>query len=614
MVSEPRQIILSARGIHKRFAATHALKGVDFDLRAGEIHALIGANGAGKSTFARVMSGLHRADSGDIHVCGKPVDFKLPKEAMDAGVTMVTQETSLAKDLTALENIFLPELGKPGRLNWRALRRRADALISDLMIDVRFGLDDEASALSMANRQIVEILKVLALDSRIIFLDEPTTSLSPYECDRLLELTQRLAAKGHGLVLVTHRMEEIFNFTDRLTVLREGSLVAANVETSGITSNELIRLMVGRELQNVYSEREQPAEPARDMAFELNNLEVGSIVKDVSFKVAEGEILGLGGLIGAGRTETVEAIFGLRARNAGEMFLFGKPFSPNRPGDAIDAGIGFVGEDRRRLGLVPDFDVHENLMLVHLGQQKGIWPNYRQVEERAVAVAQGLGLNPQRLRDPDILKFSGGMQQKIILARWLLAKPRLLILDEPTRGVDIETRASIYKALRGIAADGAAIILISSDFEELLGISNRITVISDGRSVSDIPAAYLDIERLTMLAAPRSSAGQIGGVLQMLADRYHAAAIWLHQDADRIFCFESAAHPDAPGSMQRGMFADRQTFESSRSSGTIRSVMVQIAGKRGQNLGAVQLSAHAGQPLPAEADLSEVLRQTLDPR
>jgi ABC-type sugar transport system ATPase subunit len=610
---ESQQVVLSARGVHKRFVATHALKGVDFDLRVGEIHALIGANGAGKSTFARVMAGLLSPDSGEIRIAGELVHFAAPRDAMDAGITMVTQETSLAKDLTALENIFLPELGKSGRLNWRGLRRRARDLISDLMIDVGFSLEDEVSSLSMANRQIVEILKVLALNSHIIFLDEPTTSLSPHECDLLLELTRRLAARGHALVLVTHRMEEIFNFTDRLTVLREGNLVAANVETGAINSNELIRMMVGRELQDVYSERERPTERSSRTAFEVKNLRVGKIVKDVSFSVAEGEILGLGGLIGAGRTESVETIFGLTLRDAGEMFLYEKPFNPTQPSEAIAAGVGFVGEDRRRLGLVPDFGVFENLMLVHLGRQEGLFPHYGARERAAIRVVQELGLNPNRLRDTDILKFSGGMQQKIIIARWLLEQPRLLILDEPTRGVDIETRASIYKALRRIAAEGTAIILVSSDFEELLGISNRVTVVSDGRSVSDIPAPYLDIERLTMLAAPRSSAGQIGGVLQVLASRHHASAIWLHQDDDKVFCFESAAHPEAPISLERGGYADRRTFETEDANPGAKWLQTPVVGKRGQSLGFVRLTVSSDRALPTTEEVVRTLQESLHP-
>lgn len=600
--------LLQARGITKRFGATQALAGVDFELRAGEIHALIGANGAGKSTLSRILAGLQRSDSGTIEVQGQTVDFSGPKDAMRAGVTLVTQETSLAPHMTALENIFLPKLAQPGRLNRREQRKRAEELIDQLGIPMGFSLDEEVSFLSMANRQLVEIMRVLALDSKIIFLDEPTTSLSPYECDRLLELTRRLAGEGHGLVLVTHRMEEIFNFTDRMTVLREGKLVAANVETAATDANSLIRMMVGRELQDVYSERERSISTEAPVVLRVENLKVGEIVRDVSFSVHRGEILGLGGLVGAGRTETIEAVFGLVASDAGSMQLFDRPYAPLSPRDAISAGVGFVGEDRRRHGLIPDFSVIENLMLVQLSMQKSIGVDYQSIRGRAEETVRNLGLDPVRLNDPDILKFSGGMQQKIIMARWLLAKPRLLILDEPTRGVDIETRASIYKALRDIAASGTAVIVVSSDFEELLGLSNRIVVISDGRNVADVPAIYLDVERLTMLAAPRSSAGQIGALLQDLADSHQGVALWLHEEEDRIFCLDSAHHQGVQSPLSRGEFA--MTTTDSLIAGN-PAVIAPVRGKRGQSVGRLLLITGDPDLLPTESELGRSIEVAL---
>ncbi|MDQ0393081.1 sugar ABC transporter ATP-binding protein [Labrys monachus] len=615
--AETSGALLSARGIEKRFGATRALRGVDFELRVGEVHALVGANGAGKSTLSRVIAGMIRPDAGSLSVLGREIAPANPRDALEAGIAMVTQETSLAPDLTAIENVFLPELGRSGRLDWRRLRQRAGALIDDLKIVMQFSLDTRVSDLSMANRQIVEILRVLALDSRVILLDEPTTSLSPYECDRLLELTQRLAHKGHGLVLVTHRMEEIFSFTDRLTVLREGSLVASSVETGSIDGPELIRLMVGRELRDVYAGQGRVGGGFAKTAFRALNLRVGNAVRDVSLHVGEGEILGLGGLVGAGRTEAAEAIFGLVPRRAGEMELFGRSFDPRSPIDAIRAGLGFVGEDRRQHGLVPHFSVRENLMLVHLSLQKEIGLSYGKVEKQAIAVVESLGLKAARLADANILKFSGGMQQKIILARWLLAKPKLLILDEPTRGVDIETRASIYKALRASAAAGMAIILISSDFEELLGLSDRVVVLSDGRSVAEVPAAYLDIERLTMLAAPRSSAGQIGQLLRQLAERYDACAVWIHRDADHIFCFDSASRPGVPPTLERGAFAragDTPFADGATPpTGDPACMLVPILGKRGQGLGFIGLTVPPPRRLPQAAELAGLIRQALHP-
>ena len=601
--------LLRARKIEKSFGATRALRGVDFDLNGGEIHALVGANGAGKSTLARTIAGLQRPDGGMIELNGHPISFDTPRDAIRAGVTMVTQETSLATHLTVLENIFLPELAKPGRIDWRRLRDRADTLIAELSIEMHFSLSDEVGRLSMANRQIVEILKVLALDSQIIFLDEPTTSLSPYECNQLLELAQRLASRGHGLILVTHRMEEILNFTDRLTVLREGELVTANVQTASIDGDALIRMMVGREIQDIYSRRDQPVKTTSSVAFRAENLAVGQRVRDVSFSVNQGEIVGLGGLVGAGRTEALESVFGLTGHSAGTMELFGEPYAPKHSRDAIIAGIGFVGEDRRRFGLIPDFNVRENLLLVHMAMQRGFRLNYRQMRQRAEEVVQSLGLDPERLNDEDILGFSGGMQQKIILARWLLAKPRLLILDEPTRGVDIETRSSIYKALRALVADGVAILIISSDFEELLGIADRVVVISDGRSIADVPVAYLDIERLTMLAAPRTSSGQIGELLQTLADRYKAAAMWIHQDTDAVFCFDSAAHPDAPSVLTKGTHINPSAdFANDKLSNV---VTVPLTGNRNHGLGKIALTFREGCVPPTSAELLATVQTVL---
>lgn len=607
--AKTHQALMSASGVQKRFAGTHALKGVDFSLKQGEVHALIGANGAGKSTLSRILAGLMTPDSGEIFLNGQKVRFSAPREAMDAGVTLVTQETSLAPHLSALENIFLPELRNPGSLNWRKLRGRAEQLIDELGLEVGFSLDDETRDLSMANRQVVEILKVLAQNSKVIFLDEPTTSLSPFECDRLLALCKTLASKGHGLVLVTHRMEEIFSFTDRLTVLREGNLIKGGVETASLSSDDLIQLMVGRQLHDLYASGALPSVRKAATVFAAERLQVGNVVRDVSFSVQEGEILGLGGLVGAGRTETVEAIFGLRPLASGKMTFRGEPFSPRNPKDAIRAGMGFIGEDRRRQGLIPDVDVRENLLLVHLSLSDGMLASYSNVMDRATQVSEQLGLSPARLRDPDILKFSGGMQQKVIIARWLLSKPDLLILDEPTRGVDIETRSSIYKALREIASQGSAVIVVSSDFEELLGISDRVIVLSDGRSVAEAQAADLSVESLTMIAAPRSSAEMVHQLLVDTAQRFQSSVAWVHKDGDNWFCFESAAPGDAQPDLTRGRFyavSDPAAPDPARG-----WILAPLSGRHGQDLGLIALQANDPGRAPTEDELQDHIRHIL---
>lgn len=603
-------LLLTAQGIEKRFGSMRALKGVDFSLNHREVHAIVGANGAGKSTLMRAIAGMHRIDSGSLTVDGREVHFSSPRDAIAAGVSMVTQETSLAPHLSVLENIFLPEFAKPGRLNWANNRRQAIALIDELQISVGFSLDDEVGRLSMANRQLVEILKVLALDSKVIFLDEPTTSLSPYECDKLLELTRKLAERGHSLVLVTHRMEEIFAATDRLTVLREGATVVGGIRTDSIDANELIRLMVGRELSNIYAHHEtRPIRTTRKI-LQVEGLSAGPMVKDVSFDIAAGEIVGLGGLVGAGRTETVEAIFGLRPVERGSIKFAGEAFSPRSPLESIRSGIGFIGEDRRTQGLIPDFTVRENLMLVQLSLQNHQLVDYKKSEARAHEVVRRLGLNLSRLNDANILKFSGGMQQKIIIARWLLASPRLLILDEPTRGVDIETRSTIYKALRELSDEGTAILVISSDFEELLGLSDRVVVLSDGRSVADVPVACLNTQRLTMLSAPRRSAHLIGAMLTRIAQQFNASCMWLHYDDDYVFCLDSAHSEPVAGMLQKGdFFPFSATVISQPENANI--TIATMRGKQGQAMGAIVLLTNDPAKLPLASELDRIVHHSL---
>ncbi|OYR22865.1 heme ABC exporter, ATP-binding protein CcmA [Brucella pseudogrignonensis] len=603
-------LLLTAQGIEKRFGAMRALKGVDFALNRHEVHAIVGANGAGKSTLMRAIAGMHRIDSGSLTVDGREVRFFSPGDAIAAGVSMVTQETSLAPHLSVLENIFLPELAKPGRLNWSSNRQQAIALIDELQISVGFSLDDEVGRLSMANRQLVEILKVLALNSKVIFLDEPTTSLSPYECDKLLELTRKLAARGHSLVLVTHRMEEIFAATDRLTVLREGMTVVGGIKTDSIDANELIRLMVGRELSNIYAHHETRPIQATKKVLEVEGLSAGPMVKDVSFDIAAGEIVGLGGLVGAGRTETVEAIFGLRSVERGKISFSGEAFSPRSPLDSIRSGIGFIGEDRRTQGLIPDFSVRENLMLVQLSLQTQQLLGYKKYEAQAHEVVSRLGLNLSRLNDANILKFSGGMQQKIIIARWLLACPKLLILDEPTRGVDIETRSTIYKALRELADEGTAILVISSDFEELLGLSDRVVVLSDGRSVADVPVSCLDTQRLTMLSAPRRSAHLIGAMLARIAQQFNVNCMWLQHDDDYVFCLESAHSEQVAGMLKKGDFCPFADTVLSQSENA-HTCVATVRGKQGQAMGAIVLLTSDPTKLPLSSELDSIIHHSI---
>ncbi len=384
------QALLSLTGITKRYGTAYALSDAAFELAAGEVHALVGANGAGKSTLSRVISGHVRPDGGEMLLEGRAVQHGGTRDAIRAGIWMVTQETSLAPDLSVLENIMLPRLGMPGRLNWQKMRREGEALLRELGQEAAFELDTPVSLLSIGQRQLVEILKALALDSRIIIFDEPTASLSPLETELLFDVMRALVARGRGLIFVSHRMEEIFGITDRVTVLREGCTVAKALPTRGLDGSALIRLMVGEELSNLYARRD-PALVRRasgDPLLRVRNLACPPFVRDVSFDVRAGEIVGLAGLVGAGRSETLETIFGLRQASAGSVTLAGHPFHPKTPVEAIRAGVGLIPEDRRRQGIVPDFNVRENLLLGHLGRHAGMGLAYDS-SDRSCAHALG---------------------------------------------------------------------------------------------------------------------------------------------------------------------------------------------------------------------------------
>jgi ABC-type sugar transport system ATPase subunit len=627
-MTDPATPLLEARAISKSFGQTRALVDARLSLRPGVTHALLGANGAGKSTLSRVISGHVRRDTGEIVYRGQPLDARSPREALDAGIAMVMQETSLAPDLSVLENIFLPDLGRPGWLSRPALRRRAGEILADLGQEHVLPLDAEARDLSAAQRQLVEIAKALALKANLIIFDEPTASLSPSEVERLFDVIARLESAQCAIVFVSHRLEEVFAISEEITVMREGRTVAASQPTSSLNQTELIRLMVGRDIGSIYATSGAPAEERAAPILSVRALRAPPLVRDVSFDLHRGEILGLGGLVGAGRSETVETLFGLRPRLGGEVKFEGRPFAPRAPAQAIRAGIGFVAEDRRRQSIVPDLSVRENLLLGHLGAHRGFGLGYGRLDRKIAELMRRLELPSERLGDPNLLNFSGGMQQKIIIARWLLLEPKVLILDEPTKGVDIGTRASIYAILRDIAAKGAAILIVSSEFEELLGLADRVIVISDGASIADMPSAYLDEEKLTLMAAPRTSMERNRRLLQELADQCDGAAFWAILDEERAFCLNAAtANTGADPSLRAGaaprfeetpigtaLKARAPDFVADPASG-LKSLVVDVRSHRGHELGSIGVVVRPdASPPPAEAmrlAIQERFRATL---
>lgn len=602
-----RRIDLAARHIGKRFGSTQALSDASLEVSSGEVHGLLGANGAGKSTLSRIISGHIARDAGELSYGGRDLSPRKARDALDAGIALVAQETSLAPDLSVLENIFLPELGRPGRLSHRDMRQRAHVILRRLGHDQALPLDLEVRQLSAAQRQLVEIAKALALNAHLMIFDEPTASLSPIEVERLFDILARLRSQGHALIFVSHRLEEVFAITDRVTIMREGRTVAANLATAELTQAEIIRHMVGRDLGIIHDRTALTAPPDdAPTVLEVRSLRALPIVRDISFSVRKGEILGLGGLVGAGRSEAMEALFGLRRRDGGMVLMDGHEVALRRPVDAIRSGIGFVPEDRRAQNIVPDLSVRENLMLAHLACHRGFGRGYHAQQARVAALIRSLDLPTDRM-DASLLTFSGGMQQKIIIARWLLIEPRLLILDEPTKGVDIGTRASIYGLLRQIAQQGVAIIVISSDFEELLGLCHRVVVVSDGMSIANLPAEILTEEKLTLLAAPRTSTRANRALLQELAQDYGACAFWtlLDETEGSVICLGESRAASAPdiglraGEARRidtlpisHALSQRGAAAVDQPGSGLRTLIAPLRSARGHDLGWIGLTVH----------------------
>ncbi len=539
--------MLTTQGIIKRFGAVTVLNGIDFELQSGEVHALFGANGAGKSTLSKLIAGHLQPNGGQITLNGRACNFRSPREALEAGVAMVMQETSLAPDLPVFENVFLPLYGSKGRARFAELRQKTSEILAQLGVGDEIDPQDRTGDLSAAHRQLVEIARALALNAKVIIFDEPTTSLSPSETSKLFAVMGRLRTEGRAMIFVSHRLEELFTITDRVTVLRDGGVAANGARTADLTQAELIRLMIGRDVESVPRDSVGEGPDKGEAVLDVINLQAGPLVRDVSFTLHKGEILGLGGLVGAGRSETLEAIFGLRAIQHGEVHFHGKPFRAKYPLDAIRAGFGYLAEDRRAQSILPDLSVRENLLVAALSAQRSSWIRYESFRERAAQLAIKLDLPPHRLDDESMFSFSGGMQQKVLLMRLLLLEPDVLLLDEPTKGIDIGARTAIYKLLRAVAAEGVSVLVVSSDFQELIDLCDRVVPISDGCSIGAVPAAMLDEEKLLMLAAPRSSMADQRAWIDRMASTYGAAVFWAIVDAESLICL--AASPDSAATL-----------------------------------------------------------------
>ena len=490
--------ILQLRALGKLFAGVPALSDVGFDVASGSVHGIMGENGAGKSTLMKILSGIERADAGEVLYEGRAVAFTNPREAMAMGICIVHQELNLVPSMTVAENLFL---GSEPRwagllLDRRALNAEATALLTGLGI----ALDPatRVDALSSALRQLVEIAKALARNPRVLILDEPTSSLSNAETEILYGLVARLKRAGVTILYISHRMREIFTLCDAVTVLRDGRHISTRpiAETS---HDEVVRQMVGRELLQAQKVHRSHADAAT--VLEVEGLSRPGRYQDISFSVRRGEIVGIAGLIGAGRSDVADGIFAAEPPHAGQIRLDGRPLNARRPAEAMAAGIALVPEDRKLQGLVLDHSVAENMTLAVL-RRLAFGPFRRRGAERGVVERYCRRLSV-KARSPDqtVGTLSGGNQQKVLLAKWLATQPKLLIVDEPTRGVDVGTKAEVYALMEELAGDGLAILIISSDMPELLAVSDRILVMREGRLVGEIAGRDATEHQIMKMAA-----------------------------------------------------------------------------------------------------------------
>ncbi len=485
--------VAELRGITKRFGGVAALKGVDFDLRAGEVHALLGENGAGKSTLMRVLGGETPRNSGEILVDGQQVHFAGPKQAAERGIAIIHQEMALAPDLSVAENIFLGKL--PGAIAWPSLRRRAAALIARL----GFAIDPAAivSELSVAHQQVVEIAKVLSRNARIIVFDEPTAVLAVRDAERLLAIIDGLRRDGVGIVYISHRLDEVFRIADRMTIMKDGASVRT-VSPREVTVDEVIRLMVGRSLSALFGERVERA-PGEEL-LRVESLSDGRRIRDISFAVRAGEIVGLGGLVGAGRTEVARMIFGADRLQSGRVLVGGRATHIRKPRDAVRAGIALVPEDRKRQGVVLEMAIRINATMANMSPITSAMGFIRRARERRMVgkLADDVHIRMSGM-DAPVSSLSGGNQQKVVLAKWFHLDGRVIILDEPTRGVDVGAKAEIYTLVHRMAAEGKAVLVISSEHLELFGLCDRVLVMGEGRLRGELhPPDYSEENLLTL--------------------------------------------------------------------------------------------------------------------
>ena len=484
----PEKNILEMRGIEIQFPGVKALDGVDFDLRAGEVHALLGENGAGKSTLIKCLTGVNKMDAGTITLDGKEIRPTSPQQAIDEGISTVFQEINLCPNLTVAENIFVGRQPmKHGSINWREINRRAAELMERFHLDI--DVTRPLSQYSTAVQQMVSIARAVDINAKILILDEPTSSLDENEVQLLFSVMRELKQSGMGIIFITHFLDQIYAISDRMTILRNGHLVGTyNIDE--INKLELVTKMVGKDMDVIFNLHRNPVAEDATYTIQAEKIGVPGKVEEITIEVRKGELMGFAGLLGSGRTETAEMLFGATPYSKGEIIVNGKKVNIKNPHEAIANRIAFCPEDRKRDGIIGDLSIRENIMLA-MQARKGFMHPMSKAEQQALAEKY---IKALAIATPDadkkIGELSGGNQQKVILARWMATEPDLLILDEPTRGIDVGAKAEIQRLMLEMCDQGVSVIFISSEMEEVIRCSNRITIMRDGKKAGELVGPF----------------------------------------------------------------------------------------------------------------------------
>ncbi|MCO5073581.1 MAG: sugar ABC transporter ATP-binding protein [Rhizobiaceae bacterium] len=496
-MSEP---ILTLSGVSKSFPGVRALHDISLSLRPGRVTALLGENGAGKSTIVKILTGIYRPDQGEIRVSGQPCHFSSPRDSWAAGIAAIHQETVMFDELSVAENIFMGHMpiGSTHLVDWSEMRAKAKELLD--RIDAEIPVDFKLKRLSVAQKHLVEIARALSHDAQVVIMDEPTAALSANEIDDLFRIVEQLKSEGHAIVFISHKFDEIFRIADDFVCLRDGEKVGEG-EIAATTEAELVRMMVGRPVDQVFPKRDVPI---GDVILSVKDLSNATEYADISFDLRKGEILGLYGLVGAGRTEAMQGLFGITPVTHGTVTLEGRPLKVGAPSDAIASGISYVPEDRQDQGVILSLGIRENVTLANLFTHvRGLFLSRLSEQAETRRLGRRLAVKAasweQRLGE-----LSGGNQQKVVIAKWLATRPKVIILDEPTKGIDVGSKAAVHDFIGELAGEGLAVVLISSELPEVMGLADRILVLKEGRIVDEFRRGQWSAEKIVSAATGAS--------------------------------------------------------------------------------------------------------------